>query len=51
MEFARTVPLLPDSPAIDAGADPAALGVPVPFDRDGDPRPRGAAPDIGADET
>ncbi len=35
-----------DSPAIDAGVDAG-----VATDIDGDPRPRGAAPDIGADES
>jgi hypothetical protein len=34
-----------DSPAVDA-----ALDVGVPIDLDGDPRPWGAAPDLGADE-
>ncbi|MDY7076463.1 MAG: right-handed parallel beta-helix repeat-containing protein [Chloroflexota bacterium] len=37
--------LLPDSPAVDAGID-----VGVTSDVDGDPRPSGDLPDIGADE-
>jgi hypothetical protein len=41
-----TLHLGPGSPAIDRGAD---AGVAV--DIDGDPRPIGAAPDIGADES
>ncbi len=37
--------LLPDSPAVDAGTD-----VGVNSDVDGDPRPTGPLPDVGADE-
>jgi len=39
------------SPAIDAGIDPATLGVTVTTDLNGDPRPQGAGYDIGAFET
>jgi hypothetical protein len=35
----------PESPAVDAGRD-----VGITRDVDGDPRPVGAAPDVGADE-
>ena len=38
------------SPAIDAGVDPATVGVTVPADYNGVPRPQGAAFDIGAHE-
>ena len=39
------------SPAIDAGIDPATVGVTVTTDFNGDPRPQGAGYDIGAFET
>jgi len=39
------------SPAIDAGVDPATVGVTVTTDYNGDPRPQGAAYDIGAYES
>jgi hypothetical protein len=39
------------SPAIDAGVDPATVGVTLPTDYDGKPRPQGAAYDIGACES
>ena len=39
-----------DSPAIDAGVDPAIVGVELLTDYDGDARPQGLAYDIGADE-
>jgi len=42
--------LVPNSPAIDAGVDPAAYGHVVAHDYHGEPRPNGAAPDVGADE-
>ena len=38
------------SPAIDAGVDPATVGVTLTTDFNGDPRPQGAAYDIGAFE-
>jgi len=38
------------SPCIDAGADPAMYGISLDIDFEGDPRPGGAAHDIGADE-
>jgi len=39
------------SPAIDAGVDPATVGVTLTTDYNGDPRPQGAAYDIGAFES
>jgi hypothetical protein len=39
------------SPAIDAGVDPATVGVTLTADYDGKPRPQGAAYDIGACES
>lgn len=40
----------PGSPAIDAGIDPAIVGVTLTTDLDGNPRPQGAGYDIGAYE-
>jgi hypothetical protein len=39
------------SPAIDAGVDPATVGVTLKTDYDGKPRPQGAGYDIGACES
>ncbi len=38
------------SPAVDAGIDPATVGVTITTDLSGNPRPQGAAYDIGAYE-
>jgi hypothetical protein len=47
---AVTYALMTGSPAIDAGVDPATVGVTLTADYDGKPRPQGAAYDIGACE-
>jgi len=39
------------SPCVDGGDPAALLEAPLPVDFDGDPRPAGGAPDIGADES
>jgi len=46
-----TYALTAGSPAIDAGVDPATVGVTLKTDYDGKPRPQGAAYDIGACES
>jgi hypothetical protein len=46
-----TCALKAGSPAIDAGVDPATVGVTLKTDYDGKPRPQGAGYDIGACES